>query len=139
MCRETAPSVYDIERASKGQVNFVMLNVDNTKARPKHATHMLHPFHHPDSIPVQWVPEMSTYDVDGIPHFVFLDAQGKKQGDVVGRLPKDVLQRNMDALVAGQALPYVKAAGVTSSVSAAADPLRDPASLTASADPRAHS
>jgi hypothetical protein len=80
---------------------------------------------------------MSTYDVDGIPHFVFLDAQGRKQGDVVGRLPKDVLQRNMDALVQGKALPYVKASGVTSSVNnAGGDPLAAP---LPSADPRAHS
>lgn len=80
---------------------------------------------------------MSTYDVDGIPHFVFLDAQGRRQGDVVGRLPKDVLQRNVDALVKGAALPYVKASGVTSRVtSGGGDPLAAPAP---SADPRAHS
>ena len=54
---------------------------------------------------------MSEYDVDGIPHFVFLDAQGRKQGQVVGRLPKEVLRSNADALVAGAALPYAKAAG----------------------------
>ena len=125
--------MYDIERASKGQVNFVMLNVDNTKVHAPliHATPQL-----PDSAPSmhQWVPEMSTYDVDGIPHFVFLDAAGKKQGDVVGRLPKDVLQRNMDALVKGAALPYVKASGVTSSVTSGGDPLAQ-----TSSDPRAHS
>jgi hypothetical protein len=54
---------------------------------------------------------MSEYDVDGIPHFVFLDGAGRKQGAVIGRLPKEVLRSNADALVQGVALPYAKASG----------------------------
>jgi hypothetical protein len=41
VCRETAPTVYDIERASKERVNFVMLNVDNIKVSPPHAIALL--------------------------------------------------------------------------------------------------
>jgi thiol-disulfide isomerase/thioredoxin len=33
VCRETAPNVMDVERSLKDRVNFVMLNVDNAKAR----------------------------------------------------------------------------------------------------------
>jgi|APGre2960657423_1045063.scaffolds.fasta_scaffold08098_4 thiol-disulfide isomerase/thioredoxin len=33
VCRESAPNVYDVERAQKGSLNFVMLNVDNVKVR----------------------------------------------------------------------------------------------------------
>jgi hypothetical protein len=103
---------------------------------------------------------MSEYDVDGIPHFVFLDATGRKQGQVVGRLPKEVLKSNADALVAGGALPYAKAAGAshhagyvrwvpwadapsqppTGATSGVAAPdARVMASGAASSDPRAHS
>lgn len=86
---------------------------------------------------------MSTYDVDGIPHFVFLDSQGRKQGDVVGRLPKDVLQRNTDALVAAAPLPYAKASGATSRVGDAPPPEAMQAAMmmrpSQSGDPRAHS
>lgn len=89
---------------------------------------------------------MSEYDVDGIPHFIFLDGTGRKQGQVIGRLPKEVLRSNADALVRGTALPYAKATGATSGVSApdarmlAAGPVADPrrGNAAASADPRAH-
>ena len=103
---------------------------------------------------------MSEYDVDGIPHFVFLDGTGRKQGQVVGRLPKEVLKSNADALVAGGALPYAKAAGASchagcdalrimadarlqpcpgATSGVAAPDARVLASGAASSDPRAHS
>ena len=47
-----APDIQQLKDSYAGRVNFVMLNVDNTK----------------------WLPEMLNYRVDGIPHFEFLAA-----------------------------------------------------------------
>lgn len=48
----------NLRAAHPSSVNFVMMNVDNTK----------------------WASEMRDFGVDGIPHFVFLDRDGRSQG-----------------------------------------------------------
>ena len=78
---------------------------------------------------------METYDVDGIPHFVFLDGSGAKRGEVIGKFPKAVLADNADALARGAPLPYPgKQASQT--VSLASDGPRK--GVVDSAAPRAH-
>ncbi|CAI0554331.1 unnamed protein product [Linum tenue] len=64
-----------------GQVNFVMLNVDNTK----------------------WEQELDEFGVEGIPHFAFLDRDGNEEGNVVGRLPRRYLMENVEVLAKGEA------------------------------------
>ncbi|KAK4760864.1 hypothetical protein SAY87_005757 [Trapa incisa] len=90
VCRELAPDVYKVEQQYKDRVNFVMLNVDNTK----------------------WEQEIHEFGVEGIPHFAFLDKEGNKEGSVVGRLPWQYLLENVAALASGEpTVPHARVVG----------------------------
>ncbi|CAN4103979.1 unnamed protein product [Withania somnifera] len=108
VCRELAPDVYKVEQQYKDRVNFVMLNVDNTK----------------------WEQELDQFGVEGIPHFAFLDKDGNEEGNVVGRLPKQYLLENVDALARGkETIPYSRAVGqYTSAESRKVHQVSDPRS-----------
>lgn len=74
-----------------------MLNVDNTK----------------------WEQELDEFGVEGIPHFAFLDKDGNEEGNVVGRLPRQYLFENVDALARGEAsIPHARVIGQYSSAEA---------------------
>ncbi|KAE9445331.1 hypothetical protein C3L33_22772, partial [Rhododendron williamsianum] len=97
VCRELAPDVYKVEQQFKDRVNFVMLNVDNTK----------------------WEQELDEFGVEGIPHFAFLDKKGNEEGNVVGRLPRQYFLENVDALARGEAsIPHASVVGQFSSAEA---------------------
>ncbi|XP_009376469.1 thioredoxin-like protein HCF164, chloroplastic [Pyrus x bretschneideri] len=97
VCKELAPDVYKVEQQYKDRVNFVMLNVDNTK----------------------WEQELDEFGVEGIPHFAFLDKAGNEEGNVVGRLPEKYLLENVDALARGEAsIPHARVVGQFSSAEA---------------------
>ncbi|KAJ9177185.1 hypothetical protein P3X46_012425 [Hevea brasiliensis] len=94
VCRELAPDVYKVEQQYKDRVNFVMLNVDNTK----------------------WEQELDEFGVEGIPHFAFLDKDGNEEGNVVGRFPRQYLLENVDSLAHGEAsVPHSRVVGQYSS------------------------
>ncbi|XP_041998381.1 thioredoxin-like protein HCF164, chloroplastic [Salvia splendens] len=97
VCGELAPDVYKVKQQFKDKVNFVMLNVDNTK----------------------WEQELDEFGVEGIPHFAFLDKDGNEEGNVVGRLPRQYLLENVDALARGEAnVPHARVVGQYSSTEA---------------------
>lgn len=110
-CQAMAKDISELEQTYGDNVNFVMLNVDNTK----------------------WLPEILHYHVDGIPHFVFLNQEGQAIATTIGEQPRAVMAANLDALVAGTGLPYAQAQ--QGQVSAFAAPVAPSASTD---DPRSH-
>jgi thiol-disulfide isomerase/thioredoxin len=94
VCQAMAADVSELKTQYEDRVNFVMLNVDNTK----------------------WLPEMLHYQVDGIPHFVFLDAHARAIASTIGEQPRVVMAENLDALIAALPLPHIQALGQASMV-----------------------
>ncbi len=111
VCQKMAPDMQELEVQYADKVNFVMLNVDNTK----------------------WLPEMLKYRVDGIPHFVFLGKEGEAIAQAIGDQPRTIMGSNLEALVAGSSLPYAQASGQVSKFSAPVAP------TSSKDDPRLHS
>ncbi|MEO0928285.1 MAG: thioredoxin family protein [Cyanobacteria bacterium J06643_13] len=95
-CQAMAGDLAQLKESYGDRVNFVMLNVDNTK----------------------WLPEMLRYRVDGIPHFLFMDAQGDAIAEAIGEQPKSILEADLDALIANNPIPYANKKGAISEVEA---------------------
>lgn len=109
VCQKMAPDIATLETEYADKVNFVMLNVDNSK----------------------WLPEMLQYRVDGIPHFVFLDQSAQAQAETIGDQPRTIMGSNLEALIAGSPLPYAQANGRVSQFSSTT-------STGSNEDPRSH-
>jgi thiol:disulfide interchange protein len=109
-CQAMAGDLAQIKQSYGDRVNFVMLNVDNTK----------------------WLPEMLRYRVDGIPHFLFMNAQGEAIAQAIGEQPKAIVEANLDALIANNPLPYANKKGQISQVEAKITVTDD------NSDPRSH-
>jgi thiol-disulfide isomerase/thioredoxin len=108
-CQAMAGDMRHLKQDYGDRLNFVMLNVDNTK----------------------WLPEMLHYQVDGIPHFVYLDDQGDAIASTIGEQPRPVMAANLEALIDHQPLPYLQQRGRVSDVEARTAP-------SGSDDPRSH-
>ena len=83
-CQSMAADNLSLEKEYRDRMNFVMLNVDNTK----------------------WLPEVTKYRVDGIPRFIFLDRENKAIGDTTGAIPRAIMAANIEAAIANQPLPH---------------------------------
>jgi len=83
-CQSMAADNLSLEQEYSDRMNFVMLNVDNTK----------------------WLPEITKYRVDGIPRFIFLDRANQAIGDVTGAIPREIMAANIEAAIADQRLPH---------------------------------
>lgn len=70
VCQEMIYSILLLEKEYKDVINFVALNVENSK----------------------WTPELLEYHVDGIPHFIFLDQSQVLKGELTGKIPENILK-----------------------------------------------
>ncbi|MEY2857518.1 MAG: thioredoxin [Cyanobacteriota bacterium] len=109
-CQAMAGDLAQIKENYSDRVNFVMLNVDNTK----------------------WLPEMMRYRVDGIPHFLFMNTQGEAIAQSIGEQPKSILEADLEALIANKPIPYANQQGQISTVEAKVTVTND------TTDPRSH-
>ncbi|MEG4043438.1 MULTISPECIES: thioredoxin family protein [unclassified Microcoleus] len=110
-CQAMAKDLSEIKQKYAEPMNFVMLNVDNDK----------------------WLPEITKYRVDGIPHFVYLNDKGSPVAETMGEMPRSIMEANLEALIAGKPLPHVQAGGQVSNFTPPTGPVK-----TSSSDPRAH-
>ena len=110
-CRAMAPAMEALEQRHNGELDVVLLNVDNPR----------------------WQSQIETYGVNGIPHLEAFDRSGKAMGHVIGaRSPEELAQLGA-ALVAGDPLPQMGGSAPTSALPAEqADP--DPSPIA----PRSH-
>jgi thiol-disulfide isomerase/thioredoxin len=106
-CQAMAKDMDQLKQDYGQQVNFVMLNVDNSK----------------------WLPEMLHYRVEAIPHFTFLDSRAESIASTIGEQPHSIMTANLQALAAAEPLPYIQQRGRISPVESAVTP-------KASDDPR---
>jgi thiol:disulfide interchange protein len=107
-CQAMATDLAVVKSKFGDRVNFSMLNVDNTK----------------------WLPEITKYRVDGIPHFVFFDRQGQVLAQAIGEQPRQILESKLADLIAGIDLSDTASAGEVSKFTPKVVPQSD--------DPRAH-
>ncbi|MEG3940893.1 thioredoxin family protein [Microcoleus sp. S36b_A3] len=110
-CQAMASDLSTIKDKYAEPMNFVMLNVDNTK----------------------WLPEITKYRVDGIPHFVYLNDKGSRVAETIGEMPRSIMEANLEALIAGKPLPHAQASGQVSDFTPPTGPVK-----TSSSDPRVH-
>ena len=95
-CQAMAGDLAQIKAEYGDRLNFVMLNVDNTK----------------------WLPEMLRYRVDGIPHFLFMNEQWQAIAEAIGEQPRGILEADLEALIANKPIPYANNRGQISQVEA---------------------
>ena len=91
-CRAMAPAMEAMEQELRGQLNVVLLNVDNPR----------------------WQPEMDRYAVNGIPQLELFNARGESVGRSIGARTASDLQSIGQALIEDRPLPAIAGIGKVS-------------------------
>ena len=116
-CRSMAPAMETLESQRRGQLNLVLLNVDNPR----------------------WQPELDRYAVNGIPQLELFNAKGDNVGRSIGARTSAELQAMGQALLADAPIPALPGVGKVSQLDE--DPLQSSPSASLSASqvgPRSH-
>jgi len=114
-CRAMAPAMETIEAQHRGQLDIVLLNVDNPR----------------------WAPELERYAVNGIPQLELFNAAGQPVGRSIGARSASELHQLSTALLAGDPLPSLAGVGAVSSLDDTS-PERPAAAAATMAAPRSH-
>ena len=110
-CQAMAPAMETIERDHRGDLDVVLLNVDNPR----------------------WQPEIDRYAVNGIPQLELFNASGDAVGRSLGARSRPELEAITSALIAQAPLPTLPGVGSLSSLNASAAP-----ATSTMAGPRSH-
>ena len=110
VCREMAPAMLAMENAHAGELDVVLVNIDNPR----------------------WLDLTDRYDVTGIPQLNLFAADGDLRGRSLGGRTEGELNTLAAALVTNAPLPKLTGVGGSS-------PLPEPASMASAAGPRSHS
>ena len=117
-CRSMAPAMEAIEKQQRGQLDVVLLNVDNPR----------------------WQPELDRFAVNGIPQLELFNSRGDDIGRALGARSTSELQSLTTALIGDQPLPLLPGVGTLSALTEQAPSGSDAsaASQTAAIGPRSH-
>ena len=123
-CQAMAPAMDTLAERRKGQLNVVLLNVDNPR----------------------WQAEIERFQVNGIPQLDLFSASGQQVGRAIGARSAPELAALSDALLAGAPLPRLAGVGELSPLAGAIAEQRGGGAGTASpgagtgagAGPRSH-
>jgi thiol:disulfide interchange protein len=119
-CQAMAPAMDTLAERRKGQLNVVLLNVDNPR----------------------WQAEIERFQVNGIPQLDLFSASGQQVGRAIGARSAPELTALSDALLAGEPLPKLAGVGELSPLAGAIAEQRGGGAGTASpgagAGPRSH-
>jgi thiol-disulfide isomerase/thioredoxin len=91
-CRSMAPSMEQLEQQYQGQVDVVLLNVENPR----------------------WQTEIDRFEVNGIPQLELFNRAGESVGRSIGVRQPAELERLVEALVNDEPLPALAGVGTTS-------------------------
>ncbi|MFN9547894.1 MAG: thioredoxin domain-containing protein [Cyanobacteriota bacterium] len=93
-CRAMAPAMEAMERRHHGQLDVVLLNVDNPR----------------------WQPQIDSYGVNGIPHLELFDGHGERLGQAIGARSAAEVDTLGSVLVAGGSMPVLAGVAPTSAL-----------------------